>query len=162
MHKSCELHLHSVKHKYLCCSILLWKTDLIHYILRIIAAPYRKIKCTADSCGHLSCKKKSFYSTYPGANIGNSAFFMDSEKVWQIFTHFLCNTRENRRGNQLILFYLNILSCTVLYDPDLLKLLKPCLILIISIVPLTSVLKCLQQVAASVQTEESSLLVKHY
>lgn len=70
---------------------------------------------------------------------------MDSEKVWQIFTHFLCNARVNRRESQLILFYLNILSSTVLYDPDLLKLLKPCLILIISIVPLTSVLKCLHK-----------------
>lgn len=144
MYKSCELHLPSVKCKYLCCIILLWKTGLIHYILLHCSALQTTIKCTADHCGHLS-SKETFYWTYPGADVGNCACFIDSEKAWQIFTRFLCNAKANRRESELILFYLNILSCTVLCDPDLLQLLNPCLILIVRVIPFTLILKCLHK-----------------
>lgn len=96
MYKSCELHLHSVKHKYLCCSILLWKTDLIHYILRIIAAPYRKIKCTADSCGHLFCKKTILLNVSRCWHWKSCFFYGLRESVADLYTFPLQHKSEQK------------------------------------------------------------------
>lgn len=67
------------------------------------------MKCTAYTGRNLSCRE-SFYSTCPGADIGNCACFMDSEKASHIFTYCLCNARENRRDSELILHHLNVIS----------------------------------------------------
>lgn len=61
-----------------------------------------------------------------------------------------------------MLFYLTILSCTVLCDPNPLQLLNPCLISIIKSNTIDFSSQVPSQVEASVQTEESLLLVKHY
>lgn len=120
MRQSHELHLPQVTCKLpmLYYTVMEETFNSLHFTNHH-SALQTEIKRTAVNCGPLSC------------NIGNCACFMDSEKAWQIFTHFLCNAT------------VNILSCTVLCDPDLLHLLNPSLILIIGVIPLTAVLKCL-------------------
>ena len=66
------------------------------------------------------------------------------ESIADFYT-FPLQCKSEQRESKLTLFYLNILSCTVLCDPDLLQLLNPCLILIIRVIPLTSVLRCLHK-----------------
>lgn len=142
LHKSPELHLPPITCKYLCCSILLGKGGLILFISSIITAPHRlKLSAQQQKTVATYPAKLLFIQSIQGLTLDILFFLWNSEKVWQISTHLLCNARVNRRENELILFYLNILSWTVLYDHDLLHLLNTWLILTVRVISLTSVFK---------------------